>query len=63
MGVRIALAVGGAESDEVKRQSVELARLGGAPVPLIVEGANHFSLLDGLNGSALLEQARAVCAG
>lgn len=62
-GVRVALAVGGAESDEFKRQSAELARLWGAPAPLIVPGANHFSLLDGLNGGALLDQAKALCAG
>ena len=62
-GVRVALAVGGAESDEFKRQSAELARLWGAAAPLVLAGANHFSLLDGLNGGALLDQARTVCGG
>lgn len=62
-GVRVAVAVGGLESDEFKRQSAECARLWGAPAPLIVEGANHFDLLDGLNGGALLTQALEVCAG
>lgn len=62
-GVRIAVAVGGGESDEFKRQSAELARLWGAPEPLVTPGANHFELPEGLNGGDLLEQAKALCAG
>lgn len=56
-GTRIAVALGGLESDEFKRQSAELASAWGAPPPLHVEGANHFSLLDHLNGGTLLELA------
>ncbi|MCC2098554.1 MAG: alpha/beta hydrolase [Hyphomicrobiales bacterium] len=55
--MRIRIALGGLESDEFKRQSAELARAWGAPTPLHVDGANHFSLLDHLNGGALLELA------
>ncbi|MBX9760806.1 MAG: alpha/beta hydrolase [Beijerinckiaceae bacterium] len=62
-GVRTAFAVGGAESDEFKRQSAELARAWGAPAPLIVAGANHFTLPEPLAGGDLLEQAKALCAG
>lgn len=62
-GTRIAVAVGGAESDEFKRQSLEIARAWGAPAPLVVDGANHFSLLDGLVGGELLARARGVCGG
>jgi alpha-beta hydrolase superfamily lysophospholipase len=60
-GVRLAFAVGGAESDEFKRQSVDLARAWGAPAPLIAPGANHFTLPEGLRDGALLAQAKAVC--
>ena len=62
-GVRLAFAVGGAESDEFRRQSVDLARAWGAPAPLIAPGANHFTLPEGLRAGALLEQAKALCAG
>ncbi|MDB5569793.1 MAG: Alpha/beta hydrolase fold [Hyphomicrobiales bacterium] len=62
-GARVALAVGGKESDEFKRQSADLARLWGAPGPLIVKGANHFDLLDGLIEGALLQQALGLCRG
>ncbi len=62
-GARIALAVGGKESDEFKRQSADLARLWGAPAPLIVKGANHFDLLNGLIEGDLLQQALALCRG
>jgi arylformamidase len=62
-GVRLAFAVGGDESDEFKRQSVDRARAWGAPAPLIAPGANHFTLPEGLRGGALLDQAKALCAG
>jgi len=60
-GVRLAFAVGGDESDEFKRQSVDLARAWGAPAPLITAGANHFTLPEGLRSGALLDQAKALC--
>ncbi len=53
-GVKIVVAVGGLESDEFKWQSAELARVWGVPPPLVVQGANHFSLLDGLIAGDLL---------
>jgi arylformamidase len=56
-GVRIGVSVGGLESSEFKWQSDELARVWGAPPPLVVQGANHFSLLDGLNSGELLSYA------
>jgi arylformamidase len=62
-GVRLAFAVGGAESDEFRRQSAELARAWSAPAPLIVPGANHFTLPEPLAGGDLLQQAKALCAG
>lgn len=62
-GMRLAFAVGGDESDEFRRQSVDLAKAWGAPAPLIAPGANHFTLPEGLRGGALLEQAKALCAG
>lgn len=62
-GTRIAVAVGGAESDEFRRQSLEIAQAWGAPAPLVVAGANHFSLLDGLVEEELLAQAKWVCGG
>ncbi len=62
-GVRLAFAVGGDESDEFRRQSVDLARAWGAPAPLIAPGANHFTLPEGLRRGALLDQAKALCAG
>jgi arylformamidase len=60
-GTRIAVAVGGAESDEFRRQAVEIAQVWGAPAPLIAAGANHFSLLDGFLGGDLLRQALELC--
>lgn len=60
-GTRIAVAVGGAESDEFRRQSIEIAQAWGALAPLVVAGANHFSLLDGLVDGELLAQAKALC--
>jgi arylformamidase len=56
-GTRIALAVGGLESDEFKRQSRDLAEAWGARAPLIVDSAHHFSLLDGLIEGELLRLA------
>ncbi|MDB5642666.1 MAG: hypothetical protein JWN07_1983 [Hyphomicrobiales bacterium] len=45
---RIALALGGLETDEFKRQSAEMAARWNAPAPLHVVGRHHFSLLDDL---------------
>ena len=61
-GVRIGVAVGAGESDEFKRQSTELAAAWGAPPPLVLAGAHHFSLLDGLNGGPLLDLATSLVA-
>ena len=61
-GLKIALAVGERESDEFKRQSRQLAAAWKAPEPLIVPG-HHFSMLDGLNGGALLDLALSVAEG
>jgi arylformamidase len=60
-GVRIAVAVGGAESDEFKRQAQEISQAWGAPAPLVAPGAHHFSLLDGFAGGDLLAQALELC--
>jgi arylformamidase len=57
-GIKVAVAVGGAESDEFKWQSAELARQWDLAPPLVVAGANHFSLLDGLIAGSLLDYAR-----
>jgi arylformamidase len=57
-GIKVAVAVGGAESDEFKWQSAELARQWNLAPPLVVDGANHFSLLDGLIAGSLLDYAR-----
>jgi hypothetical protein len=51
-----ALAVGAAERDEFKRQSEQLASLWHKPPSLIVLD-HHFSMLEGLNGGALLDLA------
>jgi arylformamidase len=53
---RVGLAVGDQESDEFKGQSFGLARCWNLPKPLIAPG-NHFSMLEGLKGGALLELA------
>jgi acetyl esterase/lipase len=53
---RIALAVGEGESDTFKAQSAALAQSWQTPAPLICPG-HHFSMLEGLNGGALLELA------
>lgn len=55
-GTRIAVAVGGNESNEFKRQSAEMAELWNAGPSLVVAGRHHFDLLDDLNGGALLDQ-------
>jgi arylformamidase len=60
-GVRIAVAVGGDESDEFIRQSAALAQAWGLPAPLVAPGANHFTLPEGLAGGPLLDQALALC--
>lgn len=56
---RIAFAVGVGESDAFKAQSARLAKAWQAPEPLIGPG-HHFSLLEGLNGGALLDLALAT---
>ncbi len=61
--VRVNVALGDLESDEFKRQSAELAKAWGAPPPLHLDGANHFSLLDGLNSGPLLELAITTARG
>lgn len=53
---RLALAVGDGESEAFKRQSARLAAAWKAPELLICPG-HHFSMLDGLNGGALLDLA------
>ncbi len=58
-GIKIGVAVGDLESDEFKRQSREMVALWGAPEALIPPG-HHFSMLDGLNGGALLDLALAT---
>jgi arylformamidase len=58
-GVKIGIAVGDAESDEFKRQSQEMAAAWRAPDALIVPG-HHFSMLEGLNGGALLDLTLAL---
>jgi arylformamidase len=56
-GVNVGIGVGGLESDEFKWQSSELARTWGVVSPQIIEGANHFDLLDGLIHGELLNLA------
>jgi arylformamidase len=53
---RLAFAVGEGESEAFKQQSAALAASWQAPKPLICPG-HHFSMLDGLNGGALLDLA------
>lgn len=57
---RIGVALGALESAQFKWQSDAIARAWGAPAPLQLAGANHFSLLDGLNAGPLLELAKAT---
>jgi acetyl esterase/lipase len=59
---RIALAVGEGESDAFKAQSAALAKEWQTPAPLICPG-HHFSMLDGLNGGALLDLALQTAEG
>ncbi|MCU4178161.1 alpha/beta hydrolase [Bosea sp. BH3] len=59
---RIALAVGEAESDAFKAQSAALAATWQTPAPLICPG-HHFSMLEGLNGGALLKLALRTAEG
>lgn len=59
---RVALAVGEGESDAFKAQSAALAAAWQAPAPLICAG-HHFSMLEGLNGSALLDLALRTAEG
>lgn len=61
-GVRIGVALGGLESDEFNWQSNEIAKVWGAPPVELIAGANHFSLLDGLNEGPLLDFARKTAA-
>jgi arylformamidase len=56
VGTQLAFAVGEGESEAFKRQSARLASAWRAPEPLICPG-HHFSMLDGLNGGALLDLA------
>jgi len=58
-GIKIGVAVGSEESDEFKRQSREIAAQWGAGEALVVPG-HHFSMLEGLNGGALLDLALAL---
>lgn len=55
-GTRLGFAVGQGETDAFKRQSARLAAAWQAPEPLICPG-HHFSMLEGLNGGALLDLA------
>ncbi len=59
-GTKIGIAVGGAESEEFLRQSQIMADAWKTGAPLIIPGANHFTLLDGLNEGALLALAREI---
>lgn len=52
----LALAVGEGESEAFKAQSIALAETWSISEPLICPG-HHFSMLDGLNGGALLDLA------
>jgi arylformamidase len=58
LDVRVAVALGGLETDEFKRQSAEFAMAWGAAPPLAVEGRHHFDLLEDLRDpGALLDLA------
>lgn len=59
---RIAFAVGEGESDAFKAQSAALAAAWQTPAPLICPG-HHFSMLEGLNGGALLDLALKTAEG
>ena len=60
-GTRIAIAVGGSESDEFKRQAQELADVWKTNPVLILPGENHLSLLEHLKHGALLDQSMQIC--
>jgi len=60
-GTRIAIAVGGAESDEFKRQTQELAGVWKTNPVLILPGENHFSLLEHLKHGVPLDQSMQIC--
>jgi arylformamidase len=62
MMTRIAFAVGEGESDTFKAQSAALAAAWQTPAPLICPG-HHFSMLEGLNGGALLDLALRTAEG
>ena len=55
--IRVGVAVGGKESAEFQRQSVDFARTWGNAPCRIIAGKNHFDLLDGLEGGELLDFA------
>lgn len=57
-GIAIAIAVGGAESDEFIRQSREFAAQWKTKPAFILDEANHFTILDGLNGGPLFDWAQ-----
>lgn len=59
---RVAFAVGEGESDAFKAQSAALSATWQAPAPLICPG-HHFSMLEGLNGGALLDLALRTAEG
>jgi arylformamidase len=59
-GMKIGVAVGGAESDEFLRQSYEYASAWKTGDVLVLPDANHFTLLDGLNDGPLLALACAI---
>lgn len=61
--IRIAIAVGGAESDEFIRQSHDMAQQWKTAPALVLKDANHFTILDGLNGGDLLNFALNIQTG
>jgi arylformamidase len=56
-GCRVALALGGRESDEFKRQSTDLAGVWRTEPPLIAADRNHFDILDRLVDGDVLQLA------
>jgi arylformamidase len=61
-GMRIGVAVGGAESAEFRRQSRELAQAWGGAFHL-AEDRNHFDILDDFRGGALLDFTLKIARG
>ncbi len=57
--IRMGAAVGGGESAEFQRQTIDYAKALDIPT-LTVPGKHHFDLLEGLNDGELLEFAKAV---